>query len=124
MIANTDFSINSDFDLESCLQKFCNILKEAAENCTPNRKAPRKRRLWSQNIQQLMLDNKKIFYKWKHMGRPGPEHPISIKRKVAKKELRTAQRKLSAERRAQNYKNIMNSSTNDMQMFYSLIAKG
>ena len=38
----------------------------------------------SPNVRRLEAESKQIFYRWKNAGSPGPEHPLSVQRKVSK----------------------------------------
>ena len=38
-----------------------------------------------------IADSKRVHFQWKQAGKPAPEHPLSMQRKVLKKQLRTLQ---------------------------------
>jgi hypothetical protein len=63
--------------------------------------------------------SKSVFWKWKQGGRPPPDHPLSLARKEAKRNLCGTMRCEEAERRQKLYSDLMN-SPND-KAFYKLI---
>ena len=69
------------------------------------------------------LDDHRKRYQWKQAGKPGPEHPLSVQKRVTKKQLRTLQRQQQSEYRSSIYNNIMEAHTSDRKLFYSLVSR-
>ena len=89
---NPDCLKESSLDeLEMHLQKFCTTLVEASVNNAPRVKPGRKKRLWSSDLQRAAADSKRAHFQWKQAGKPAPEHPLPLQRKVLKKQLRALQ---------------------------------
>ena len=86
------------------------------------RKAKKKIKIWSLSIREAVGNAKHKFWRWKKEGRPGPEHPLTIKKKEASKKLRSVQRKEVARKRAQFLKEIMEAYENDSKTFHKLIS--
>ena len=98
---NTDCLKELSLDeVEIHIQKFCTTLVEAAVNNAPRVKPGKKKRLWSSDLQRAAADSKRAHFQWKQAGKPAPEHPLSLQRKVLKKQLRTLQRQQQSEYRS------------------------
>ena len=61
-------------------------------NNAPRVKHGKKKILWSTDLQRAAADSKRTHFQWKQAGKTAPEHPLSLQRKVLKKQLRTLQR--------------------------------
>ena len=81
----------------------------------------KKKRLWSSDLQRASADSKRAHFQWKQAGKPAPEHPLSLQRKVLKKQLRTLQRQQQSEYRSSIFNNIMEANTSNRKLFYSLV---
>ena len=88
------------------LSSFSSILVEAAVECTAKVKPGKKKRLWSSELQRAAADSKKTHFQWKQAGKPGPEHSLSVQRRVSKKQLHTLQRQQHSEYRSSIYNDI------------------
>ena len=86
------------------------------------RKAKKMIKIWSPSIREAVGNAKHIFWRWKREGRPGPEHPLTKKKKEASKRLRSVQRKEVARNRSQFLKEIMEAYENDSKTFHKLIS--
>ena len=62
-----------------------------------------------------------MFFQWKKADRPGPQHPLSIQRRVAKKHLRSTQRRQKAAYRSTVYQDIMAADSSNKKLFFSLV---
>ena len=64
-------------------------LQTASQNKVPNRlvkvKGPKHK--LTPAVKKLESISKLSFFKWKQVGSSGPEHPISIQRKIARNEV-------------------------------------
>ena len=119
---NPDCLKESSLDeVEMHLQKFCTKLVEAAVNNAPRVKPGKKKRLLSSDLQRAAADSKWARFQWKQAGKPAPEHPLSLQRKVLKKHLRTLQRQQQSEYKSSIFNNIMEANTSDRKLFYSLV---
>ena len=108
-------------ELEFYLQEFCSTMVDAALDSAPRVKPGKKKRLWTLELQKAASDGKKAHFQWKQAGKPGPEHPLSVQKRVTKKQLRTLQRQQQSEYRSSIYNNIMEAHTSDRKLFYSLV---
>ena len=119
---NPDCLKESSLDeLEMHLQKFCTTLVEAALNNGPRVKHGKKKRLWSSDLQRADADNKRSHFQWKQASNPAPEHPLSLQRKVLKKQLSTLQRQQQSEYKLSIFNNIIEANTSDRKLLYSLV---
>ena len=83
-------------DLNAKLQVFCDVLVDAAEKCAPCIRRGKNKRLWSDELKAASIKGKHVLFQWKKAGRPGPQHPLSIHCRIAKKHLRSTQRRQQA----------------------------
>ena len=75
----------------------------------------------SPSVKKLESECKHIFILWKQAGSPGPEHPLSIQRKVAKYDVRKQIRREFACTRDAFYAELMDNPSD--KLFYKLIRK-
>ena len=108
-------------DLDAILQSFCDILVAAGEKNAPCSRSGKKKRYWSEELKNASVSSKKLFFQWKKAGRPGPQHPLSMQCRVAKKQLRTIQRQHQATYRTTTYQDIMEANSSDKKRFFSLV---
>ncbi|MCG8097222.1 MAG: reverse transcriptase family protein [Candidatus Thiodiazotropha endolucinida] len=109
---------------ETCnLSLLVEVLKSASHKVVPNRlvkvKGPRFK--LSPAVKRLESNSKQLFFLWKRAGSPGPEHPISIQRKVAKYDVRKQIRREFACARDSFYSELMENPSN--KLFYKLIRR-
>ena len=102
-----------------------NIMKNCAnESVLTTVNSLRKKNLkpWTSKITQLCKNSKKAFWLFKQGGGlKSKENQLWLECKAAKRELRQAQRQLSASRRNKLYNDIMDSYWLDQKLFYKLI---
>ena len=103
------------------LSSFSSILVEAAVECAAKVKPGKKKRLWSSELQRAAANSQKAHFQWKQAGKPGPEHSLSVQRRVSKKQLRTLQRQQHSEYRSSIYNDIMDADSLNRKLFYSLV---
>ena len=75
----------------------------------------------SPGVRRLETESIQIFYQWKNAGSPGPEHPLSMQRKVAKYAVRKRIRKEFASAREEFYSELMENPSS--KHFYCLIRR-
>ncbi|KAK3105653.1 hypothetical protein FSP39_002699 [Pinctada imbricata] len=73
----------------------------------------------SPKIRQILSDRKRVYRQWITVGRPGPEHPLSIIKTNLKYDLRREQRKERASERIGFYEEVM--AQQNSANFYRLI---
>ncbi|KAK3101100.1 hypothetical protein FSP39_000927 [Pinctada imbricata] len=73
----------------------------------------------SPKIRQILSDRKRVYRQWITVGRPGPEHPLSILKTNLKYDLRREQRKERASERIGFYEEVM--AQQNSANFYRLI---
>ena len=78
----------------------------------------------SPRSRKIMRDSLEAMKNWKDEGKPGPEHPLTIRRKALKRELRSVHRQEMATERKTFYNQIM--EEDDGENFFRLLkrAKG
>ena len=94
-------------NLNAKLQVFCDVLVDAAEKSAPCIRRGKKKPLCSDELKAASIMGKQVFFQWKKAGRPGPQHPLFIHCRVAKKHLRSTQRRQQAAYRSTVYQDIM-----------------
>ena len=107
-------------DLNAKLQVFCDVLVDAAEKSAPCIRRGKKKRLWSDELKAASIMGKQVFFQWKKAGRSGPQHPLSIHCRVAKKHLRSTQRRQQAAYRSTVYQDIMAADSSIKKLFSPL----
>jgi hypothetical protein len=123
--------------LESLLQQNCHpeiiierlnkILSECSDACLPKHHGKKRKSTqftWLPQLKQVIATAKLAFWKWKQVGRPNHRSdPALVEMKLAKKELRSAQRSITAKERLSLHGRIMASSEGADQLFFKLIKK-
>ena len=122
-IGSISLNTASPYDLDVILQSFCDILVAAGEKNAPCTRSGKKKRYWSEELKNASVSSKKLFSQWKKAGRPGPQHPLSMQCRIAKKQLRTIQRQQQATYRTTTYQDIMEADSSDKKRFFSLVNK-
>ena len=99
------------------------ILNSASKRAVPNKlvKVMGPKFKLSPNVRRLEAESKQIFYRWKNAGSPGPEHPLSVQRKVSKYAVRKEIRREFAGARETFYSELMENPSNTH--FYRLIRR-
>ena len=99
------------------------ILNSASKQAVPNKllkvKGPKFK--LSPSVRQLEAKSKQIFSQWKNAGSPGPDHPLSLQRKVAKYAVRKQIRREFASAREAFYSELMENPSS--KHFYRLIRR-
>ena len=106
-------------ELEVQLTLFSSIFVEAAVECAPKVKPGKKKRLWTPELQRAAADSKKAHFQRKQAGEPGPEHSLTVQRRVSKKQIRTLQQQQQSEYRSSIYNDIMDADSSNRKLFYS-----
>lgn len=108
---------------QDMLSRLTHVLKAASKKTVPSRllkvKGPKFK--LSPAVRRVESDCKRAFFMWKQAGSPGPEHPLSVQRKVAKYEVRKQIRREFACARDSLYAELMENPTN--KLFYKLIRR-
>ena len=106
---------------QEALPSLVSALQSASTKSVPNRlikvKGPKLK--LSPVVKQLESECKRVFFMWKQAGSPSPEHPLSIRRKVANFEVRKQIRREFACARDSFYAELMDNPTD--KLFYKLI---
>ena len=87
----------------------------------PRIRSGKKKRYWSEELKATPVCSKTVFFQWKKAGRPSPQYPLSVHRKIAKRQLRTIQRQQQASYRTTTYQNIMKADSSNKRLFFSLV---
>ena len=111
-------------DSETLLREISTALTQSAEDLQPKTRVPvkRKRKLISPTVMAACKRSKNIH--WRIKTFKGSEAELNLlkqTRKIAKKELRQAQRVEKAESRHKIYKDIMTANSDDKQLFFRLV---
>lgn len=119
--------INSQSDLLSYIVLIGNSLSTAADKSLlkPNRR-PKKSscgiKIWDPAIATLVKENKQAHYDWKNAGSPTcANNPLSMNRKVTKRNLRAYVRQKISAIRINNYNRIMQAQKDDTKLFHKLV---
>lgn len=103
-----------------------NILLTAEAAAVPTKvtKTPKNRKPWCPELEAAIQHSKVCLFNWKESGRPEErDHPASIARRRARRQVRTAQRHMEAEQRIRVHENIMQAHAGDKNKVYSLVAR-
>ena len=105
------------------MNELIRILNSAGKRAVPNKlvkvKGPKFK--FSPDVRRLETESTQIFYQWKNAGSPGPEHPLSMQRKVAKYAVRKQIRKEFASAREEMCSELMENPSS--KHFYRLIRR-
>jgi hypothetical protein len=112
-------------NIEAAIATISQTLVKAAEATVPSTSAKlRKRKCpWSEEANSALKSSKDAMKAWKKAGKPGPQHPLSITRRSARKLLRRTIRINRADSRNNLYNKIMESGDDNQNLMYKLIAK-
>lgn len=100
------------------------ILSNTGLECAPVLPKPRKptKFKWTPLLKPFIAESKAAHANWKKNGKPSdPLHPSTIRRRQAKKTLRSQQRTAAAFERLHKHESIMAASENDHNLFFQLI---
>ena len=106
-----------------------NTLRDAAIPFTKKKKKKKKKKQHeykvphNEEIAKAMQNSKAAFWLWKTVGRPGDPSVTYHEMKSAKKVLRRLQRQEASRKNCERIAEIMQSSSEDKQLFYQLINK-
>jgi hypothetical protein len=112
--------------LEEAIEEINRTLLKAENAAIPSTKSKlinKPRRPMYPALAAAVAESKRAHYLWKTAGRPGSDHPTSISRKTASKQVRQVQRQHEAERRNQLYSDIIDSHEKDQSTFYRLLRR-
>ncbi|XP_063411607.1 uncharacterized protein LOC134694525 [Mytilus trossulus] len=117
--------VETSENIENILTKFSDIIVTTAESLCPKRKKLFKRkRDWTPEMTEIVKEGKFHYWKWKNEGNKDNKSSINyIRMKVQKKKLRSAQRRLAAEKRENTYTKIMELNENNDKQFFALVNK-
>lgn len=115
-------------DPEVMIDKLNECLWEAgqsAQTVMPHKSRPKKTRkgLWHPGLRPYITESKNAHWRWKKEGCPTIDSPLWRAKKEAGRRLRRQQRKLQAVQREKEYTNLMQASTDNQTLFFSLIRK-
>ena len=119
-------SMVDTFNVDRVFAQITNIITTAAENSAPLKKITTGKkavRPWSPEISRLVKQNKEIYWKLKNTSNQQEIEKLHATNYKLKKTIRSEQRKLAADRREHEQKEIMSASEDDNQLFYKLIKK-
>ena len=99
------------------------LYKASTDALTRTRSAGKKQRhrQWNPVLKPFVTLAKKAFKNWKMEGRP-QDHPAHQEMKLAKRQLRSAQRQLEASARHSKIDNILDAANSDQRRFHKLIS--
>ena len=113
-----------DLPTEVMVERLNDILfKSAVESGAKTSRNPSKRSSklpWSGELKPLVQTVKRLNWEWKEAG-SNIESPYRLQIKQAKRDLRSAQRRLAASQRAKGQEDTMNAHEGDKNLFYRLI---
>ena len=113
--------LHNKTESQEALPLLISALQSASTKSVPNRlikvKGPELK--LSPVVKQLESECKRVFFMWKQAGSPSPEHPLSIRRKVTKYEVRKQICREFACARDPFYAELMDNPTD--KLFYKLI---
>ena len=119
---------NYKFELmgsDSAVRVFQNIIKTATLASTPmvtiDLTKKKGKILLTPELKEAIKASKQKHFLWKNDGKPGPSHPSTIARKIAKRRIRSVQRRQEADRRRELLVNISAASLNDQRLFHRLV---
>lgn len=122
-----DCNMEDDVVITQTLTNICEIMKDTAEECTPNRpnlkpKARPKLKVWTPEIKNAVKEMRKGYELWINAGKPlEPWNKIYQTRQTTRKEFRRYVRVELAKRRESDKEKIMAIRDKDMRMFHILV---
>jgi hypothetical protein len=118
-------TITDDTPTEIIIRRLEDILYSTSIECSPkprNRNRNPTRFTWTPELIPHMKRSKWAYAQWKDGGKPTePTHELCLAKKKAKRNLRQAQRRISARERHDTVNKIMEASSSDQQTFHRLI---
>ena len=116
----------SDFEFLMSLGHLTSTLKRAACISIPNHRTSKQikvgpKRIWNSEISEALRRCKELWWQWRQIGEPSDNtHPLVVRQKQAKRNLRKAQRQAAARKTIEKVESIMNSHGSDKE-FYRLV---
>lgn len=108
------------------IERLMQIMYQSSLECIEarnNRKQPRKK-TWDPRLKPYVKENMDAFAKWKASGQTkDPLNAVFIAMKRSKKQLRSVQRQIEAEKRKELHLQIMEADSRDKDLFYKIVNK-
>ena len=116
---------STEYNITQGIKKLYNGIKAAEAKAIPKkkvRKNNRCRQKWSEELKEAVKQSKIAHKEWKKAGAPtNVDNPHYLRRKCAKRALRSVQRQQEARRRAKLYNDITQADGKDQKVFFKLV---
>jgi len=117
---------NIEFDLlpyDTAIRVFSMCLSSAQLMAfeTRKKKCCQKKRKFPMELMEAIKSSKNAYKVWRDMGKPGDDHPTTIKKHTANKHVKYLQKHLSLNKDENLYSRIMDSYKDDNKIFHTLI---